>query len=253
MQLPTLEDMLQAGVHFGHQTSKWNPKMAPFIFTKQRNIHVIDLEKTRERLDAAVTAMQDVVRKGGSVLMVGTKRQARPLVRAAAERIGMPFVTERWLGGTLTNYDTIKRQIARLHDLRKQRDEGTLKKYTKREQLEIGRDIIRLEKDFGGIADMHGLPQMMFVVDIRAERNAIAEARLKNIPIVALVDTNVDPDMVTYAIPSNDDAIKAITLMVETIANAIAEAKPQPVVSAPAIAPAQAVVPAPAVPATPAA
>ena len=223
--IPSLEDMLQAGVHFGHQTSRWHPKMAPYLFGSRSGVHIIDLETTQKKLAEALDFVKSVVARGGQVLFVGCKRQAKDLVREAAVSAGMPFVTERWLGGTLTNFAQIKKSIKRLKTLKEQQEKGELRKYTKKEQLLIAREIMEMEEKLGGIADMEKLPEAMFVVDVRHEKTAVEEARETGTKIVALCDSNVNPEFVQYVIPANDDAVKGIALMTRLVAEAVKEGK----------------------------
>lgn len=223
-----LEDLLHAGVHFGHRTSRWNPNMAPFIFSARNNIYIIDLEKTRTFLMKALDRVREIAAKGGTILFIGTKPQAKPLIREAADACGMPFVTDKWLGGTLTNFDHISLLFHQLTDLRSKLEGGEFGGYTKREQLDIKREIERLEKRVGGMEKMRTLPDAIFVVDIRKEKTAVAEAGRLGIPIIAMVDTNVNPLLVTDPIPANDDATKSIAFVTKVIAEAITEGKQQP-------------------------
>jgi small subunit ribosomal protein S2 len=218
-----IKELLESGVHFGHQTRRWNPKMKPFIFDARNGIHIIDLSKTLTQLEAACNFLADTVRKGSQVVFVGTKKQAQEAVREAAKACGQHCVTERWLGGTLTNYQTIKRSIGRLKEIEKMEADSSINQYVKQEQSVIRREGARLAKYFEGIRDMDRYPGAMFVVDVKREGNAVREARRLKIPIVAIVDTNCDPDQVTYIIPSNDDAIRAIKLITDRIASAVEE------------------------------
>jgi len=220
----SMMDMLRAGVHFGHKKSKRHPKMDQYIYTVRDGISIIDLSKTREKLNEALEYAKRVSSKGGIILFVGTKRQARKNMRDAAIRSSMPYVTERWLGGTFTNFDKISVGIERLKKMTEQREKGELEiKYNKKERLEIDREIKRLEIKFGGIKDMKKLPAAVFVADAQEDSTAVAEAIAQKIPIIALVDTNVDPTPITYQIPSNDDSIKVIELMANAMADAIIE------------------------------
>lgn len=220
-----VKELLDAGVHFGHQTKRWNPKMKPFIFDARNGIHIIDLSKTLNQLDAACNFLGDSVRKGGKVLFVGTKKQAQQAVKETAKECGQYFVTERWLGGTLTNFATIKRSIARLKQIEKMETDGTINNYVKQEQSMIRREAARLVKFFDGIRTMDKLPGAMFVVDIKREHNAVAEARRLKIPVVAIVDTNCDPDLVDYPVPGNDDAIRSVRMILATIGQVITQAQ----------------------------
>lgn len=235
---PSLKDMLEAGVHFGHQTSRWHPKMAPHIFGSRSGVHIIDLEKTQAQLQNALTYVKDVASRGGKILFVGTKRQARDIVKKYAEACGMPYVTERWLGGTLTNFAQIKRSIKELRTLKEQRDKGELRKYTKKEQLLISRKIEEMEKKIGGIQMIDKRPDVVFVVDVRNDKTAVREADVVGAKIVGLCDTNVNPKMIDYPIPANDDAVKSIELMTRLVSEAVAEGVTQAPKAAPAAKPA---------------
>jgi small subunit ribosomal protein S2 len=220
-----IKELLEAGVHFGHQTKRWNPKMKPFIFDARSGIHIIDLSKTLARLEAACDFLSSTVRKGGQVLFVGTKKQAQEAVREAAKSCGQHYVTERWLGGTLTNFSTIRRSIARLKEIEKMEADGSINQYVKQEQAVLRREAARLTKYFEGIRSLDKFPAAMFVVDIKREHNAIAEGRRLKIPIVAIVDTNCDPDLVDYPIAGNDDAIRSVRLVLMTIVQTIVQAR----------------------------
>ena len=225
MSVVTMKALLESGVHFGHRTNKWNPKMRQYIFTERNGIHIIDLQQTVKLLDDSYDFIRDTVSKGGTVLFVGTKRQAQDTIREQAERCGMPYVTERWLGGTITNWTTIQKRIFELERLERMRDSGEINLLTKKEGLMIEREIARLEHRLSGVRSMKRLPDILFVVDVNREDTAVHEANLKNIPVVALVDTNCDPQFVDYLIPSNDDAIRAIKLLVGKIADAVMEGR----------------------------
>lgn len=220
-----VKELLDAGVHFGHQTKRWNPKMKPFIFDARNGIHIIDLSKTLNQLETACNFLGESVRKGGKTLFVGTKKQAQQAVRETAKECGQYFVIERWLGGTLTNFATIKRSIARLKQIEKMETDGTINNYVKQEQSVIRREAARLVKFFDGIRTMDRLPGAMFVVDIKREHNAVAEARRLKIPVVAIVDTNCDPDLVDYPIPGNDDAIRSVRMVLATVGQVITQAQ----------------------------
>jgi small subunit ribosomal protein S2 len=220
-----MKALLESGVHFGHRTNKWNPKMRQYIFTERNGIHIIDLQQTVKLLDDAYDVIRDTVAKGGTVLFVGTKRQAQDTIREQAERCGMPYVNERWLGGTITNWSTIQKRIFELERLERLRDSGEIHLLTKKEGLMIEREIARLEKRLSGVRIMKRLPDILFVVDVNREDTAVHEANLKEIPVMALVDTNCDPQYVDYLIPSNDDAIRAIKLLVGKIADAVMEGR----------------------------
>ncbi|MEN8173443.1 MAG: 30S ribosomal protein S2, partial [Chloroflexota bacterium] len=223
MRIVSMKALLESGVHFGHRTQRWHPQMAPYIFTERNGIHIIDLEQTLKSLEKAYALVRDIVSEGGSVLFVGTKRQAQETIQVEAERCGMPWITHRWLGGTMTNWDTIKQRVNELNRLERQRDQGEFEVLQKKEALNKTRKIDRLDMLFGGIRDMGGVPELVFVVDISREFTAVHEANLLGVPVVAMVDTNCDPRNVDYIIPSNDDAIRAIKLIVSKIANAVIE------------------------------
>ncbi len=221
----TMRQMLEAGVHFGHQTRYWNPKMAPFIFGARNKIHIINLEKTVPAFNDAMNFLGSLASKRGNVLFVGTKRQARELIATEAARCGMPFVNHRWLGGMLTNFKTVKQSIKRLKDLETMDADGSMNRVSKKEALLMRREMDKLQRSIGGIKDMAGVPDALFVIDVGHEKNAIAEARNLGIPVIGVVDTNNSPDGVDYVIPGNDDAIRAITLYVQGAADAILAGK----------------------------
>jgi small subunit ribosomal protein S2 len=220
----SMREMLEAGVHFGHQTRFWNPKMAPFIFGHRNKIHIINLEKTLPMFEEAMKFAKQLASSRGTILFVGTKRQARELVAAEAQRCGMPYVDQRWLGGMLTNFKTVKTSIKRLKDMKAQQ-EGGLESMSKKEQLMFQREINKLEKDIGGIQDMNTLPDALFVVDVGFHKIAVAEAQKLGIPIIGVVDSNHSPEGIDYVIPGNDDSAKAVTLYVRGMADAIVEGK----------------------------
>ena len=225
MSSVSMKQLLEAGVHFGHQTRRWNPKMSRFIFTERNGIYIIDLQKTVKKLDEAYDFIKDVAAEGGEVLFVGTKKQAQDAIKEEAQRCGMHFVNARWLGGMLTNYRTIKTRIARLEQLNKMKEDGTFDLLPKKEVIKLELEIEKLEKNIGGIKNMETLPKAMFVVDTRKEKIAVAEAKNLGIPVVAIVDTNCDPDEVDYVIPGNDDAIRAVKLISGAMADAIIEGR----------------------------
>ena len=225
MAVVSMKQLLEAGVHFGHQTRRWNPKMAEYIFTERNGIYIIDLQKTVKKVEEAYMFVRDVAEAGDSVLFVGTKKQAQEFIKEEAERVGMYYVNSRWLGGMLTNFATIKTRIERLAQLRKMEEDGTFNLLPKKEVVKLNLEIEKLEKYLGGIKEMKKLPGALFIVDPRKERNAVAEARKLHIPIVAIVDTNCDPDEIDYVIPGNDDAIRAVKLIAGIMANAILEGK----------------------------
>lgn len=218
-----MKQLLEAGVHFGHQTRRWNPKMKKYIFTERNGIYIIDLQKTVKKVEEAYSFIKQVSEEGGKVLFVGTKKQAQESVKAEAERAGHYYVNQRWLGGILTNYKTISKRVKRISEIEKMEEDGTFDVLPKKEVVELKKEYDRLIKFLGGIRDMKSMPQALFVVDPRKERNAIAEARKLNIPIVGIVDTNCDPDEIDYVIPANDDAIRAVKLLTGKMADAILE------------------------------
>ena len=220
----TMREMLEAGVHFGHQTRFWNPKMAPFIFGSRNKIHIINLEKSLPMLQEAQKFAKQLTANGGTVLMVGTKRQARELVAEQAQRAGVPYVDQRWLGGMLTNFKTVKTSIKRLKDMKAQQEVG-LESMSKKEQLMFVRELEKLEKDIGGIQDMAGLPDAIFVIDVGFHKIAIAEAKKLGIPLIGVVDSNHNPEGINYVIPGNDDSAKAVQLYAQAIADAILEGR----------------------------
>lgn len=224
MAVVPMKALLEAGVHFGHQTKRWNPKMAPYIYTDRNGIHIIDLQQTVKFLDKAYNEMRDAATEG-DILFVGTKKQAQESIKNEAERCGMPYVNSRWLGGTLTNFRTIRRRIARLNQLMQMREDGTFDMLTKKEVSKYEGEIAKFEKFLGGIKNMDRLPAAVFIVDTRKEHIAVREARRLGIPIFAIVDTNCDPDEIDVIIPGNDDAIRAVKLITSTMADAIIEAR----------------------------
>ncbi|HHW02830.1 MAG TPA: 30S ribosomal protein S2 [Thermoanaerobacterales bacterium] len=225
MSIISMKQLLEAGVHFGHQTRRWNPKMKEYIFTERNGIYIIDLQKTVKKIEEAYEFVKNVASEGGYILFVGTKKQAQESIQEEAQRCGMFYVNQRWLGGMLTNFKTIRKRIDRLHELEKMEEEGLFEVLPKKEVLNLKHEKERLEKYLGGIKNMTELPDALFVVDPRKEKNAILEARKLQIPIVAIVDTNCDPDEVDYVIPGNDDAIRAVKLLTEKMADAVLEGK----------------------------
>ena len=220
-----VKELLEAGVHFGHQTRRWNPKMKPFIFDARNGIHIIDLSKSAQQLNAACEYLAGVVRKGGQILFVGTKKQAQETIKDAAKTCGQMYATERWLGGTLTNFGTVKKSIARMKQIEKMETDGSINDYVKQEQSMIRREHARQVKYFDGIRNMEKFPAAMFVVDVKREHNAVAEARRLKIPVVAIVDTNCDPDLVDFPIAGNDDAIRSVRIILSAIVQSVGEAK----------------------------
>jgi len=225
MSVISMKQLLEAGVHFGHQTRRWNPKMAQYIYTERNGIYIIDLQKTVKKLEEAYFFVRDMAAAGDSLLFVGTKKQAQDAIREEAERTGNFYVNARWLGGMLTNFKTIQRRIGRLFQLKKMAEDGTMELLPKKEVVKLKLEEEKLEKFMGGIKDMKELPAAMFVVDPRKEKNAISEAHKLGIPVIAIVDTNCNPEEVDFPIPGNDDAIRAVKLIVSTIGNAIIEGK----------------------------
>ena len=225
MAVISMKQLLEAGVHFGHQTRRWNPKMAEYIFTERNGIYIIDLQKTVRKVEEAYSFLRDLVADGETVLFVGTKKQAQETIRDEAERSGMFYVNQRWLGGMLTNFKTITSRIARLEEIEKMEEEGLFDVLPKKEVMELHKEQDRLTRFLGGIRGMKTLPGAVFIIDPRKERIAVAEARKLGIPIVAVVDTNCDPDEIDYVIPGNDDAIRAVKLLTSTMADAVVEAK----------------------------
>ncbi|MBC8590498.1 30S ribosomal protein S2 [Wansuia hejianensis] len=225
MSVISMKSLLEAGVHFGHQTRRWNPKMAQYIFTERNGIYIIDLQKTVKKVDEAYNFIKEVAADGGEVLFVGTKKQAQEAIETEAKRCGMHYINQRWLGGMLTNYKTIRKRIDRLHELHQMEEEGIFDLLPKKEVIQLKHEEERLEKFLGGIKHMERIPDVLFVVDPRKERIAVREAQILGIPVVAIVDTNCDPDEIDFVIPGNDDAIRAVKLLAETMANAVLEGK----------------------------
>lgn len=224
MAVITMKQLLEAGVHFGHQAKRWNPKMSKYIFTERNGIHVIDLHKSLKKIEEAYAVMREIAANGGKVLFVGTKKQAQEAVKDQAERSGMYYVNNRWLGGMLTNYKTIQTRVERLKELERMDADGTLDTaYTKKEASNFRKELVKLSKNLSGIKDMKEVPAAIFVVDVKKETLAVVEAAKLGIPVFAMIDTNVDPDLITYPIPANDDAIRSVKLIASVIANAIIE------------------------------
>ena len=220
-----IKELLEAGVHFGHQTRRWNPKMKPFIFDSRNGVHIIDLSKTLVQLQTACDFLADVVGKGGQILFVGTKKQAQEAVKETAKTSGQAFVTERWLGGTLTNMKTVKRSLGRLKEIEKMESDGSINNYVKQEQSMLRRELARLVKNLDGIRAMDKLPAAMFIVDLKREKNAVAEARRLKIPVAAIVDTNCDPELTDYPVAGNDDAIRSVRLILSVVAQTVTRAR----------------------------
>ena len=224
MSVVSMKQLLEAGVHFGHQTRRWNPKMAPYIFTERNGIYIIDLQKTVKKVDEAYNFMKEVAATGKPILFVGTKKQAQAAIRDEALRCGQYYVNQRWLGGMLTNYKTISGRIRRLYDIKAMEEDGTFDKLAKKEVIKLRAEADKLEKFLGGIKEMKGMPGAIFIVDPKKEKIAVKEARILGIPVIGIVDTNCDPDDVDYIIPANDDAIRAVKLIAGTMADAVLEA-----------------------------
>ena len=225
MAVVAMKQLLEAGVHFGHQTRRWDPRMAEYIFQARNGIHIIDLQKTSKKIDEAYAFLKEQAEEGKTVLFVGTKKQAQDCVKEAAEKSGMYYVNQRWLGGMLTNFNTIKKRIDRLNQLNTMEEDGTFERLPKKEVILLKKEMEKLEKNLGGIRTMEEIPGVLFIVDPKKERNAILEARKLNIPIIGLIDTNCNPEDVDYAIPGNDDAIRAVKLITDVMANAVIEGR----------------------------
>ena len=225
MSVISMKQLLEAGVHFGHQTRRWNPKMAPYIYTERNGIYIIDLQKSVVMVDDAYKAVADIVANGGNILFVGTKKQAQDAIAAEAERCGMYYVNQRWLGGMLTNFKTIESRVARLKKIEQMQEDGTFDVLPKKEVIELKKELEKLEKNLGGIKEMKTLPDAIFVVDPKKERICVQEAHTLGIPLIGICDTNCDPEELDYVIPGNDDAIRAVKLIASTIANAVLEGK----------------------------
>ena len=224
MSVISMKQLLEAGVHFGHQTRRWNPKMKPYIYTERNGIYIIDLQKSVGMVDDACNAVVDIVKDGGKILFVGTKKQAQDAIRTEAERCGMYYINERWLGGMLTNFKTIQSRIKRMKDIETMAEDGTFEVLPKKEVLQLKKELEKLQKNLGGIRDMKKLPDAIFIVDPKKERICVQEAHTLNIPLIGICDTNCDPEELTYIIPGNDDAIRAVKLIVSKMADAVIEA-----------------------------
>ena len=234
MSVISMKQLLEAGVHFGHQTRRWNPKMAEYIYTERNGIHIIDLQKSVGKVDEAYNAISDIVADGGTILFVGTKKQAQEAIATEAERCGMFYVNERWLGGMLTNFKTIQSRIARLKEIETMQEDGTFDVLPKKEVIGLKKELEKLQKNLGGIKDMKGTPDAIFVVDPKKERICVQEAHTLGIPLIGIIDTNCDPDEIDYPIPGNDDAIRAVRLLTGKIADAIIEGRQGEAAEAPA-------------------
>ena len=223
MALPSLLDMLKAGVHFGHQSSRWHPKMDPYIFTRRHGVHIINLEKTLEELEKTLPAVKEMAAQGKKISFISTKPQAKQIVKAAAERCGMPFLVDRWIGGLLTNFPEIKKRIKKYNELKEQQRTGELEKYTKKEQLDISKMLVKMDLNLGGLSELTEMPDVIFVPALQREKTAVTEASRTGVQIVGVCDTNANPDVADYIIPANDDAVHAIELVVNLVADAAAE------------------------------
>ena len=225
MNIPSVDELLKAGMHFGHRTSKWHPKMAPYIFGARKGIYIIDLDKSRQCLEEALNFMSETAAKGGKILLVGTKAQVKGLLKKVGQETGAPYISEHWLGGTLTNFNVVKKSIRKYRDLLDKKTTGKLAKYTKKEQLMINRQIDKMSLSFGGLVDLNNMPDVVFIWDIKTEKTALAEAKKRGTKIIAVCDTNVNPTDVDYVIPSNDDASKTIKLVMDLVREALLEGK----------------------------
>lgn len=224
-KLPSLEEMLEAGMHFGHRTHRWHPKMAPYIFAPKNGIYIIDLEKSREKLEEALNFMSSLIKEAKSILFVGTKSQVREPMKKMAEMTGQPYIIGKWLGGYLTNFSVVKKSVKKYQELIEKKESGKLSKYTKKERLNFDREIKKLQERVGGLTSLNKLPDALFVWDIKEEETAVTEARKKNIPVIGICDTNVNPELVNYPIPANDDATKTVKLIMSIIQSYIIDAK----------------------------
>ncbi|MFA5047611.1 MAG: 30S ribosomal protein S2 [Patescibacteria group bacterium] len=225
MKSPTILELLQAGVHFGHQKGRWHPKMKPYIFAERNGVHIIDLEKTLEKMAEAGDFVSSVAQRNGTVLFVGTKKQGQKIIEKYAKDCGMPFITERWVGGLFTNFINVGKLIKKYKSLKEQRESGALQKYTKKEQVEFGKEIEKLHKMVGGLESLSKIPEAVFVLDAKREKTAILEARKKKVPIVGFCDANINPDLLDYPIPANDDAVNSIEIITKFIADAVKDGK----------------------------
>ena len=228
MNLPTVLDLLKAGVHFGHQKGKWHPKAKKFIFVERGGVYIIDLEKTLEQLEAATSYLEKIAADGGVVLFIGTKKQGQDLIKKYATEAGMPYINERWVGGFFTNFPNVSKLIKKYRSLKEQKESGALAKYTKNEQVGFNKEIEKLDKIVGGLGDLTKIPDAIFVLDVKKEKTAVTEARKKKVPIIGFCDTNTNPELLTYPIPANDDAVNSIELILKVVSQAINEGKAKP-------------------------
>jgi small subunit ribosomal protein S2 len=225
MKMPTILELLKAGVHFGHQKGRWHPKMKEYIFTERGGVHVIDLEKTVKKLEEATNFLRNTAQKGGVVLFIGTKKQGQAILKKHAESVGIPYITERWIGGLFTNFPQVGKLIKKYKKLREEKESGALAKYTKKEQVDFQKESDKLQRFVGGLGDMRRIPDAVFVLDAKKEKTAIVEARKKGVPVVGFCDTNINPELLDYPIPANDDAVKSIELITKLVAEAVSEGK----------------------------
>jgi len=225
MKMPTILELLQSGVHFGHQKGRWHPKMKKYIFTERGGVHVIDLEKTSEKLEEATNFLRDLTQKGGIVLFIGTKKQGQKILKKYADEVGMPYIIERWIGGLFTNFSQVGKLVKKYRKLIEEKESGILDKYTKKEQVEFQKEAEKLHKFVGGLGDMRRIPDAVFVLDAKKEKTAIMEARKRGVPVVGFCDSNINPELLDYPIPANDDAIKSIEIITKYIAEAIKEGR----------------------------
>lgn len=223
--MPLVMDLLQSGVHFGHQKGRWHPKMKPFIFTERNGVHILDLEQTLEKLEKATELVSKIASNGGSILFIGTKSQGQSIIEKHAKACGMPYINQRWVGGLFTNYANVSKLIKKYRSLKEQRETGALAKYTKKEQVEFSKEIEKLDKMVGGLESMTRLPEAVFVLDVKREKTAVMEAKKRKITVIGFSDSNINPEMLDYPIPANDDAVNSIEMITKTIANAINEGK----------------------------
>ncbi len=237
MKIPSLVEMLEAGVHFGHQVSRWHPKMEQYIFTERNGVHVIDLEKTSKKLEETLAAVTNMAAEGKNILFITTKPQARETVKEAAIDCGMPYLVERWIGGLLTNFDEIKKLIQKYNTLKEQQSSGELERYTKKEQLRISKELEKMDKTLSGLVDLKKMPDVVFIPAMQREKTAVVEANKMNVPIVAVCDTNANPDKAAHIIPANDDAVNAIKMIVGLVAEAVKEGKKKAAEAAPSTPP----------------
>lgn len=225
VKLPSINDLLKAGAHFGHQKSRWHPKMSPFLFGTRNNLHIIDLEKTLVELEKTLEYVKGLAKEGKTILFVGTKRQSQDLVRAAAERCGMPYAVERWIGGALTNFEELKKRLKKFEQMKEEVKTGEVEKYTKKEQVEFKKELDKMSQYLTGLVSLEKMPDALYIADLRTEKTALSEAKKKNVPVVAVCDSNVNPEVAKFVIPANDDAVNSIKMMADLMADAVLEGK----------------------------